>query len=66
MQEVSRVGARGVTSKSTLLALEMLRLCTAGLRADKFGGDGGVAGVSGPCRTPKRTFSASLTELPAR
>ena len=31
IQEVSRVGAQGVISKSKLLALEMLRLRTGGL-----------------------------------
>ena len=34
IQEVSRVGAHGVTSKSKLLTLEMLRLCSAGLHVD--------------------------------
>ena len=34
IQEVSRVGAQSVTSKSTLLALEMLRVCIRGLRVD--------------------------------
>ena len=34
MQEVSRVGAQGVTSKSKLLAREMPDLHTGGLRAD--------------------------------
>ena len=34
LQEVSRVGAQGVTSKSKLLALEMPDLHTGGLRAD--------------------------------
>ena len=37
IQEVSRVGAQGVTSKSKLLALEMLRVCSAGLRVDSGG-----------------------------
>ena len=34
IQEVSRVGAQGVTSKSKLLAREMPRVCSRGLRAD--------------------------------
>ena len=34
MQEVSRVGAQGVTSKSKLLAREMPDLHTGGLRAN--------------------------------
>ena len=34
MQEVSRVGAQGVTSKSKLLAWEMPDLHTGGLRVD--------------------------------
>ena len=34
MQEVSRVGAQGVTSKSKLLAREMPDLHTGGMRAD--------------------------------
>ena len=33
IQEVSRVGAQGVTSKSKLLAREMLRVCSRGLQA---------------------------------
>ena len=32
IQEVSRVGAQGVTSKSKLLAREMPRVCSGGLR----------------------------------
>ena len=34
MQEVSRGGAQGVTSKSKLLALQMPRVCTGGLQVD--------------------------------
>jgi len=34
IEEVSRVGAQGVTSKSKLLAPEMPRLCSRGLRAN--------------------------------
>ena len=34
IQEVSRVGAQGVTSKSKLLAREIPRLCSRGLRVD--------------------------------
>ena len=34
IQEVSRVGAQGATSKSKLLALEMPRVCSRGLRVD--------------------------------
>ena len=34
IQEVSRVGAQGVTSKSKLLAQEMPRVCSRGLRVD--------------------------------
>ena len=34
IQEVSRLGAQGVTSKSRLLAWEMPRVCSGGLRAD--------------------------------
>ena len=34
IEEVSRVGAQGVTSKSKLLAREMPRVCNRGLRAD--------------------------------
>eukprot|EP01045_Picozoa_sp_COSAG04_P044635 COSAG04_NODE_15242_length_538_cov_2.826879_2_plen_81_part_01 len=34
IQEVSRVGAQGVTSKSKLLAREMPRVCSRGLRVD--------------------------------
>ena len=34
IQEVSRVGAQGLTSKSKLLAREMLRVCSRGLRVD--------------------------------
>ena len=37
IQEVSRVGAPGVTSKSKLLAREMPRVCSRGLRADSRG-----------------------------
>ena len=66
IQEVSRVGTQSVTSKSKLLALEMPRLCSAGLRACKFGGGDGVAGMLGPCRTPNRTFSAGPTGLRPR
>ena len=33
IQEVSRVGAQGVTSNSKLLAREMPRVCSRGLRA---------------------------------
>ena len=34
IQEVSRVGAQGVTSKSKLLARQMPRVCSRGLRVD--------------------------------
>ena len=34
IQEVSRVGAQGVASKAKLLAREMPRLCSGGLRVD--------------------------------
>merc|ERR1711969_150035 len=34
IQEVSRVGAQGLTSKSKLLAREMLRVCSRDLRVD--------------------------------
>ncbi len=34
IQEVSRVGAQGVTSKSKLLAREIPRVCSRGLRVD--------------------------------
>ena len=34
IQEVSRVGAQRVTSKSKLLALELLRVCSRGLRVN--------------------------------
>ena len=34
IEEVSRVGAQGVTSKSKLLAREMPRVCSRGLRTD--------------------------------
>ena len=34
IQEVSRLGAQGVTSKSKLLAREMPRVCGGGLRVD--------------------------------
>jgi len=34
VQEVSRVGAQGVTSKSKLLAREMPRVCSRGLQVD--------------------------------
>ena len=34
IQEVSRLGAQGVTSKSKLLAREMPRVCSGGLRVD--------------------------------
>ena len=34
IQEVSRLGAQGVTSKSKLLAREMPRVCSRGLRVD--------------------------------
>ena len=37
IQEVSRVGAQGVTSKSKLLAREMPRVCRRGLRVDSGG-----------------------------
>ena len=37
IQEVSRVGAEGVTSKSRLLAREMPRVCSRGLRVDSGG-----------------------------
>ena len=47
MQEVSRVGAQGVTSKSKLLAREMPDLHTRGLRADPGAARGGGAGGAG-------------------
>jgi len=34
IQEVSRLGAQGVTSKSKLLAREMPRVCSRGMRDD--------------------------------
>ena len=37
IQEVSRVGAQGVTSKSKLLAREMPRVCSRGLQVDSGG-----------------------------
>ena len=45
IQEVSRVGAQGVTSKSKLLAREMLRVCSACLQGE-FGAEEG--GTDGP------------------
>ena len=56
IQEVSRLGAQGVTSKSKLLAREMPRVCSGGLRADS-GEDcrrkGGCAGPGGKVDTPE-------------
>merc|ERR1711969_510091 len=56
IQEVSRVGAQGVTSKSKLLAREMPPVCSKGLRADS-GEDcrrkGGCAGPGGKVDAPE-------------
>jgi len=56
IQEVSRVGAQGVTSKSKLLAREMPRVCSGGLRVDS-GEDcrrkGGCAGPGGKVDAPE-------------
>ena len=56
IQEVSRLGAQGVTAKSKLLAREMPRVCSGGLRADS-GEDcrrkGGCAGPGGKVDTPE-------------
>ena len=56
IQEVSRVGAQGVTSKSKLLARQMPRVCSSGLRVDS-GEDGrrkgGCAGPGGKVDAPE-------------
>ena len=56
IQEASRVGAQGVTSKSKLLAREMPRVCSGGLRVDS-GEDcrwkGGCAGPGSKVDTPE-------------
>jgi len=56
IQEVSRVGAQGVTSKSKLLAREMPRVCSRGLRVDS-GEDcrrkGGCAGPGSKVDAPE-------------
>ena len=56
IQEVSRVGAQGITSKSKLLALQMPRVCSRGLRADS-GEDcrrkGGCAGPGSKVDAPE-------------
>ena len=56
IQEVSRVGAQGVTSKSKLLAREMPRVCSRGLRVGS-GEDcrrkGGCAGPGGKVDAPE-------------
>ena len=56
IQEVSRVGAQDVTSKSKLLALEMPRVCSRGLRVDS-GEDcrrkGGCAGPGSKVDAPE-------------
>ena len=56
IQEVSQVSAQGVTSKSKLLAREMPRVCSRGLRVDS-GEDGrrkgGCAGPGGKVDAPE-------------
>ena len=59
MQEVSRVGAQGVTSKSKLLALEMPDLHTGGLRVDS-GAKRSRKGVRAGRRVDRRGSYASV------
>ena len=59
MQEVSRVGAQGVTSKSKLLAREMPDLHTGGLRADS-GAARSRKGVRAGQRVDRRGSYASV------
>ena len=59
MQEVSRVGAQGVTSKSKLLAREMPDLHTGGLRADS-GAERSWKGVQAGRRVDRRGSYASV------
>ena len=61
IQEVSRVGAEGVTSKSKLLAREMPRVCSGGLRECKHINDFFIGQAaqyakapSAPCRGKRR------------
>jgi len=58
IQEVSRVGAQGVTSKSKLLAREMPRVCSRGLRVDS-GESLGRTGVRAGQRVDRRGSYAS-------
>ena len=56
IQEVSRVGAQGVASKSKLLARQMLRVCSRGLRTDSEEDcrrKGGCAGPGGKVDAPE-------------
>ena len=59
MQEVSRVGAQGVTSKSKLLAQEMPDLHTGGMRADSGAARSGK-GVRAGLRVDRRGSYASV------
>ena len=59
IQEVSRVGDQGLTSKSTLLAQEMLRVCSRGLWADfgaRLKAEGWLRGVEGVSKGFWRAF----------
>ena len=59
MQEVSRVGAQGVTSKSKLLAREMPDLHTGGLRVDS-GAARSRKGARAELRVDRRGSYASV------
>ena len=59
MQEVSRVGAQGVTSKSKLMAREMPDLHTGGLWADS-GAERSWKGVRAGRRVDRRGSYASV------
>ena len=62
IQEVSRVGAQGVTSKSKLLAREMPRVCSRGLQGELGAEEGGMADPSPSAA--KRHDSADRTSCP--
>ena len=57
IQEVSRVGAQGVTSKSQLLAREMPRVCSRGLWADRGKIVGGRVAARGQAAKSMRRSS---------
>ena len=64
IQEVSRVGAQGVTSKSKLLAREMPRVCSRGLRVDSEAAK--LLKVAPAQSGPKSTRRSSPRDLDGR